>query len=308
MAEMRNEKIGGFGFHALRYWHGEHVRNVFEGGGVWEFLRTRAVCRSHKGEPISYTPSIANISMVYCLENNIDSIHLYPRQSNMTNTACLYTQWILEQTKGRCHIFWYTYNKNQFLEILERMWFMCKNSSDACKRVLFNSTLDSVSNRDVDNSGNTVISLYIDKDDEAQLLYTTWPIYVFVEDALFTYSWEKELKFLNELRKSGHKVYFVAFSTLNQNVNTNMRRMVERKLLSDRETVFFNDEIYYKKISEDVNIENPAVVRSDFRFVFKDTADEYIRRMVALFGDDAQDTIMSELYLQYAKTRTQFIG
>ena len=57
-----------------------------------------------------------------------------------------------------------------------------------------------------------------------------------------------------------------------------------------------------------MNIENPAVVRSDFRFVFKDTADEYIRRMTALFGDSEQDAIMSELYLQYAKTRTQFIG
>ena len=63
MTEISNERIGGFGFHALRHWHGEYIRNVFEGSGVWEFLRTNAVCRSHDSKPVPYTPSISTPSI-----------------------------------------------------------------------------------------------------------------------------------------------------------------------------------------------------------------------------------------------------
>ena len=177
---------------------------------------------------------------------------------------------------------------------MERMQFMCKDSSPICKNVVSNSfkqqrNIDDKTHRYVDYCKNTAISSHID-------------------DALYTHSWEKKLKFLNDLRKSGHEVHFIAFSTLNQNVDTDIRRMVERKLLGDTETVFFNDEIYYKKVSETIDIENPAIVRSDVRFVFKDATDEHIRKVTAMFGENSYDILMSELYVQYAKVRVPFIG
>ena len=137
---------------------------------------------------------------------------------------------------------------------------------------------------------------------------TEWPIYVIVEDVLYTYQWEKMLPRLQELRQHGKEVYFVAYSTLNQKLDTPIRKLVYHKLVNDTSTVFFNDEIYYKEIPETVGLDNPAIIRSDPRFVFRDMADDYIHRLTRSFGPDMQDAIMSEIYLQYATHPVDFIG
>lgn len=306
-----NEKIGGFGFTALKYWHGKHITNLFDQGGVWRFLQTRAIALSQNESPVDYTPSIANISLVYCMENKIDSIHIYPRQSNMTTTALLYMYYLIESTNGNCLIYYLTRNRQGFLLGVDKLLSIITHidGSDKTMHDTVSKSLNYHSCHGMEYvcTSSPIICPKLDDDQFNRLKNTCNPVYVIVEDALYFYSWEKHLSRLQELKNNNYDITLICMSTLNQRVDTDMRKSVQCRLLLGAPDVFLNDEIYYNPIPASVDIEIPAIIRTDYKYLHKDKSKQFVDRMRVSLGDDSQ-AMMSEVYLQYESIPVAFIG
>lgn len=308
------EPIGGFGFPALQHWYGPYVQNIINSGGVWDFLKSKKIPDWTENKMIPYEPCIANVGIVHCLEQHVDALHLYPRQSRMTMTAVLYTQYVLEKTDGKAFIFWYSSSIWAFQRAMRLLARISEQSSPAYRMAMV--ALHNGDNSYVPGLEDGRISAFIRDADASLLSNTKYPVYVFVEDALYIYEWEKHLANLKLWKKDGTDITLCCFSTLNQTIDSVFREFVRLRLLGDSHGVFFNDEIFYKAVPDDVTPSMPAIMRYDFRFIHKDAADQYKQDMVATIATLGHNctttlgetTLMSELYLQYASFPMNFIG
>lgn len=315
------EKIGGFGFHELRYWHGKSMSDIFDvKTDVWEFFRCKAVALSQGEEAVRYTPCAANIALIHCLENNISALHLTPRQSNMTNTVLLYIYYLLEikHRDDECLIYYLTKNPANFDYQINKLKMMAsyiggtdsiafKAAHDA-KILCRNKSMIT----DISAVHKVRIHPYLKKDGVTmdEIWYHYYPTYIFVDDALYSYAWEELLPTLKELaddgRDSGRTITVTCISTLNGRVDTPFRKKIQHHLMFDTSNVFFNGEIFYKSIPEDSSIENPIIVYNDFRYIHKDKADDFRDRLQVCM--DNSDMMMQEVYLQYPSVPTIFLG
>lgn len=312
-----HEKIGGFGFQELRYWHGKSMSDIFDAKtDVWEFFRCKAVALSQGEEAVKYTPCAANIALIHCLENNISALHLAPRQSNMTNTVLLYIYYLLEikHRDDDCLIYYLTRNSSDFDYQMSKLKLMASyiaGTGSITFKATYNARMfnrnrsmveDRFTNYKVD------IHSYLKKDGATmnKIKYYHLPTYIFVEDALHFYNWEELLPTLKALADDGRNITVTCLSTLNGQTNTAFRKKVQQNLMFDTTNVFFNGEIFYEPIPENTSIENPVIVYNDFRYIHKDKANDFRNRMQLCI--DNSDIIMQEVYLQYPSVPTIFLG